>query len=80
MNSTKDQKKDDAPPPPPPNTPEPQQLSEETLKLVAYYDTLDEEDVMTSSERLERVNRTPIPPNATYIPAGEESDSDEDLW
>ena len=70
------------PPPPPPNTPEPQrkqQISSETSRLVHYYDTLDEDDVMSAAERLSRVNLEPIPPGATFLPGGEESD-DDDLY
>ena len=71
-----------SPPPPPPNTPEPQQqqnqvVSSETCRLVRYFDTLDEEDCLSAAERMERVNREPIPPNATCIPGGAESDEEE---
>ena len=76
-----------SPPPPPPNSPEPQQhqqqvassqvVSSETSRLVSYFDTLEEEDCLSAAERLERVNREPIPPNATRIPGGAESDEEE---
>ena len=67
------------PPPPPPNTPEPtHQLSEETQKLKMQYDTLDEEDLLSSSERSARADKTPIPPGASYMPGGAEGNSDED--
>ena len=66
-------------PPPPPNTPEPaHQVSEETQKLVMQYDTVDEEDLLSSSEKAARVDKTPIPPGASYIPGGAEGDSDEE--
>ena len=67
------------PPPPPPNTPEPaHQVSEETQKLVMQYDTVDEEDLLSSSEKAARADRTPIPPGASYMPGGAEGDSDEE--
>ena len=77
------------PPPPPPNSPEPQQhqqqvassqvVSSETSRLVSYFDTLEEEDCLSAAERLERINLEPIPPGATFMPGGEESD-DDDLY
>ena len=69
-----------APPPPPPNSPEPQQRSVKTSNLVDYCDTVEKEDLMSRAERLARVDRSPIPPNARFIPAGEETDDEADLW
>ena len=76
-----------SPPPPPPNSPEPQQhqqqvassqvVSSETERLIRYFDTVDDEDCLSAAERMERVNREPIPPNATCIPGGAESDEEE---
>ena len=58
-------------------TPPPTPVSEKTLKLVEKFDTLDEEDLMSSTERLERADRTPIPHGTNIPPAGMEIDSDE---
>ena len=90
---TSDSKTSSAPPTPPPNTPNrpstldignvtttppPIPLSQKTQNLVKMFDTLEEEDVMSSSERMERADRTPIPRGTNIPPAGMEVESDED--
>ena len=59
-------------------TPPPIPLSQKTQNLVKMLDTLEEEDVMSSSERMERADRTPIPRGTNIPPAGMEVESDED--
>ena len=77
-----------ATPAPPPNspdrastrstTPPPPLLSEKTKNLMQMLDTVDEEDVLSSEEKMNRLDRTPIPPGAKCIPGGMELDSDEE--
>ena len=79
-----------APPAPPPNspslnvenirptTPPPTPLSEKTKNLIQRLDTVEPEDLMSREEKMERADRSPIPPGAKYIPGGMEVDSDED--
>ena len=77
-----------ATPAPPPNspdttptratTPPPPPLSEKTKKILQMLDTVDEEDVLSREEKLNRVDTAPIPPGAKYIPGGMELDSDEE--
>ena len=59
-------------------TPPPTPLSEQTLKLIQKYDTLDEEDLMSRAEKLERVNTEPIPRDANKLPGGMEVDSEDE--
>lgn len=61
-----------------PTTPPPPPLSEKTKKILKMLDTVDEEDVLSREEKLDRVNTAPIPPGAKYIPGGMELDSDEE--
>ena len=57
-------------------TPPPAPLSDKTLDLIQKYDTLDEEDLFSRAEQLERVDTEPIPQDANKLPGGMEVDSD----